>query len=183
MNNDVAQVLERAAAAQREADERYGPAGTPRGHGGPRTARDAIVRRCYPARPEAVPLSRAAVVRLAAQAALDSRRLGAVALAVSEAVTNAVVHAYAEAPGQIHLTAALTGAELTVLVADDGAGPRTPARTPGRGWGWPLISDCCDTVTISERGTGGTQVELRWTMEDSHDPGGTDPGASGLVAS
>ncbi|HWE11040.1 MAG TPA: ATP-binding protein [Solirubrobacteraceae bacterium] len=176
MNNDVVELLERTATVQREAADLL-VAAAARGADGnaARASRDAVVRRCYPAHPASVSLARAAVARLAAQAGMSQGRLDAVRLAVSETVTNAVVHAYPAGSGEIHLMTALTATELTVLVADDGIGPRGPARRRGRGWGWLVISDSSDSVTITQRGRGGTQVEIRWTLA----PGDGAPGPGG----
>lgn len=164
-NNAVAELLGRAAAAQDEADELCAQAASllrkRRAEG---QIRGGAVRRCYPATANSVRLARAAVARLAARAEPSAARLDAVRLAVSEAVTNAAIHAYPTLPGQIHLTAALAEGELTVLIADDGVGPRTPPRRPGPGWGWPLMSGCSDSLTITQRGNGGTLVEIRWNL-------------------
>ena len=164
--NAVGQLLTRATAAQREADALCVPATTVVGkRGAEGRTREAAVRRCYPAVAGSVPLARAAVARLAARAKPSPARLDAVRLAVSEAVTNAAIHAYPSMPGQIHIPAALATGELTVLIADDGVGPRTPPRRPGPGWGWPLMTSCSDRLTITQRGNGGTLVEVRWNLE------------------
>ena len=59
----------------------------------------------------------------------------AVALAVSEAVTNAIVHAYVDAPepGEIEVIAQRIGDDcLEILVCDDGRGMLPAPRQPGR---------------------------------------------------
>jgi serine/threonine-protein kinase RsbW len=156
---DVSDLLARTAEVQMEADGR-GASPAASGRGPDRR----IVRRCYGAKPEAVPLARAAVARLARAASVPEPQLQAIRLAVSEAVTNVVVHAYGDAEGCVHLTAALAGGELIVLVADDGRGPRNQQRTGRRGWGWPVIAASSDEFTITERDNGGTQVEIRWAL-------------------
>lgn len=163
--NAVGELLGRAAAAQREANARCADASRARRRSQSRRERNSAVRRCYAAVPSSVPLARAAVVRLATQAGMSPGRVDSVRLAVSEAVTNAAVHAYPWSTGQIHLTATLADGRLTVLVADDGVGPRAPARNPGPGWGVPLMSGCSDDIVITERAGGGTLVEIRWTLE------------------
>ena len=42
--------------------------------------------------------------------------------AVSEAVTNAVIHGYRKNPGIIYIEAAITGQELTIIIKDNGSG-------------------------------------------------------------
>jgi anti-sigma regulatory factor (Ser/Thr protein kinase) len=124
----------------------------------------------YPAKPSAVRLARAAVVEFAGASIGDPARLEAVGVAISEAVTNAVVHAYQDGhldpdrEPQVRVTARLAGGELWVLVADDGCGFQTQSRTPGLGWGLPLIADACDGLTIAERAEGGTEVRMRFDL-------------------
>ena len=74
-------------------------------------------------------------------------------MVVSEAVTNAVVHAYRdrERPGQVHVSASLEDEGVEVAVADDGIGLRPRADSPGVGLGMPLIADLADRVEIPER--------------------------------
>ncbi len=164
-NHQVAELLQRAAAAQREADAFCAQAAAllrqRRAQG---RTREGVVRRCYPAVTTSVPLARAAVARLARRGGMTPDQLDAVRLAVSEAVTNVVVHAYPSSTGPIHVTAVLTADELTVLIADDGVGPRSWPQRPGAGWGWPLLSSSSDVMTISQRANGGTLVEIRWQI-------------------
>lgn len=112
-----------------------------------------------------VPLARRAIVQLALDAGATGEQVDRIALAVSEAITNAVLHAYRERPGLVHIAATVVGDELTVLIADDGCGPHVPASTPGLGMGWALIADACDHFTIVERSGGGTEAQLRFTLD------------------
>src|SRR6478735_9563658 len=66
-----------------------------------------------------------------------------VALAVSEVITNVVLHAYvgAPAPGLVYVTAALVDGEgLVVWVGDDGRGMTPRSDSPGIGVGLPLVA-------------------------------------------
>jgi anti-sigma regulatory factor (Ser/Thr protein kinase) len=117
-----------------------------------------------PADPEAPRTARAAIGRLADEAGFGGVRREELVLAVSEAVTNAVVHAYPQQDGQIHLYAALSGKDLTVLVSDDGTGMRQPTRRPGLGLGLMLMAGAADGFVISQRGEGGTEVQLRFSV-------------------
>ena len=58
----------------------------------------------------------------------------AIGVVVSEAVTNAVLHAYRdrERPGQVHVSADLHEEGVEVAVADDGLGMRPRPDSPGR---------------------------------------------------
>jgi len=122
----------------------------------------------YPARAASVPAARAAVAAFAAPNGPTAEQLDSVSLAVSEAVTNAVVHAYpVGVPGPVHLTAALTGRALLVIVADDGCGLGAARETPGLGLGLNLIEDSCDSLTIGASRSGGTQLEMRFVLSSA----------------
>jgi anti-sigma regulatory factor (Ser/Thr protein kinase) len=121
----------------------------------------------YPADAEAVVLIRGLVGEMAARAEADVERLAAIRLAVSEAASNAVLHAYNETPGEIHLTAQVVDGELTVLIADDGCGLTGRSPNPGLGWGWKLIADACDDLTIAERGGGGIEMRMHFRLQPS----------------
>jgi anti-sigma regulatory factor (Ser/Thr protein kinase) len=89
-----------------------------------------------------------------------ARRLGArvddVKIAVSEAVGNAVVHAYRDgATGTIRVTGRHKRGRLLITVADDGIGMTPNPGNPGLRVGIPLITKLCDDVrfTSSEEGT------------------------------
>ncbi|MDR7576704.1 MAG: ATP-binding protein, partial [Armatimonadota bacterium] len=115
------------------------------------------LRLTLPAKPSAVRIARQAVSRLAAEAGLDRRQMLGVQVAVSEAVSNIIEHAYGPAGGPIHLRASLAEGLLTVEVRDVGRW-RTP-REEGRGRGLALMRALADRVTI-ERGETGTTVRV-----------------------
>jgi serine/threonine-protein kinase RsbW/stage II sporulation protein AB (anti-sigma F factor) len=102
-----------------------------------------------PAVPSSVATGRHAVAEFCAGLAVDHE---AVALAVSEAVTNAVVHAYRDdAHGPVRISASLAGSALLVVVNDNGQG-----MTPGTdsGVGLALIARLSSTVEIDGDGAG-----------------------------
>jgi stage II sporulation protein AB (anti-sigma F factor) len=123
--------------------------------------------RSYRAESPSVASARHDLADFAVGHGLEGDYLDALRTAVSEAVTNAVLHAYRDGPGDIHVTAAVTGSELWVLVADDGCGLQTPARTPGLGWGLALIANAVEELVLAERAEHGTEVRMRFTV-----PGG-----------
>ena len=70
-------------------------------------------------------------------------------LAISEAVTNAVVHAFRthELPGTVTVTVEVTSRQLVeAVVRDDGIGMSSRADSPGLGLGLGLIASVADTV-------------------------------------
>ena len=129
----------------------------------------ATVTRSYPAISASVPAARRAVVALAAEAGASRGRLEAIALALSEALTNAVVHAYRGEEGQVHLTAGVVSGELWVLVADDGCGLCARTDSPGLGHGLRLIALSADGLEIVRRSTGGTEVRMQFTLHAAGD--------------
>ena len=119
----------------------------------------------YAAVPESVPIARRALTAVAAAAGVAGDRLEEIRLAVSEALTNAVVHAYRGGPpGHLHVTAAVTSGELWVLIGDDGRGMHARNDSHGLGIGLSLISGLSDDFAIVTRASGGTEVQMRFDV-------------------
>ena len=116
----------------------------------------------FPATAAALPVARRAVVTLARRAGATEERVHAIRLAVSEALTNVVLHAYRDRAGDFHLTAVVAGGELWVLVADDGCGLRPGSDRSGLGLGLALIAQASDELTIVKRSGGGTELRMRF---------------------
>jgi serine/threonine-protein kinase RsbW len=121
----------------------------------------------YRAEPETVPRARRAVTDFALGAGADSRQVDAVRLASSEAITNAVAHAYRDQPGPVYVTAAVVEGELWILIADDGCGLEPRTDRPGLGLGLGLISQVSDDLAIVPRASGGTEVRMRFNIAQS----------------
>lgn len=113
------------------------------------------LHRRLPARPESIAALRHAVVDFAGSSGASDRQREDIALAVSEAVTNAVIHAYAgdAIPGDVAVQAWMQDRSLEVVVCDEGIGmvPRTDS--PGLGLGLPLIGQVTQQI-----GIGGTET-------------------------
>jgi anti-sigma regulatory factor (Ser/Thr protein kinase) len=98
----------------------------------------------------------------ARQAAADlAREVGAseedVKLAVSEAMGNAVLHAFnGRAPGSITLTATPEPGALVITVADNGKGMTPNLDSPGLGLGISLITKVADDVRFDSTDAGTT---------------------------
>ena len=92
--------------------------------------------------------------------------------AVSEAVTNCIVHAYPDSIGPVTLTAALyEGGLVRITVSDRGVGiadveqallPMYTTGTPAEraGLGFAVMQSCMDTVKVSSAPGRGTRVTL-----------------------
>lgn len=121
----------------------------------------------YPAVAGSVALARAAVVGFAQRAGASQATVEAVQLGVSEAVTNAVVHAYSDAaePGAVEVAAALAEGELWVIVADAGSGLRPRRDGPGLGLGLGLIAQVSDGVDLEHRASGGLELRMRFVVD------------------
>ena len=118
----------------------------------------------FPAVSDSVPRARQAVVALAAGAGASEQQIDAIRLATSEALTNAVVHAYEGAPGLIHVSAELRNGGLDVTVADDGSGLRPRLDRRGMGLGLALIAEATQEMAIVKRPSGGTAVQMRFRL-------------------
>jgi anti-sigma regulatory factor (Ser/Thr protein kinase) len=122
-----------------------------------------------PAEPQSVSRARRAVLDALKGIAVDRDAIGVV---VSEAVTNAVLHAYRdrERPGRVHVSAQLHGEGVEIAVADDGLGMRPRPDSPGVGLGMPLIADLADSVVISSG--PGTTVSAHFLLMGAAGPHG-----------
>jgi serine/threonine-protein kinase RsbW len=119
----------------------------------------------YAALAESVPHARNDVVAFAVRRGASQAQIEAIRLAVSEAVSNVVLHAYdGSEPGEIHVTAEIAARDLWVLISDEGRGFQAPARAPGLGWGLPLIAHMTDRLEIAERAEGGTEIRMRFAL-------------------
>jgi len=128
----------------------------------------------YPAIPGSLPIARRKVTALARAAGADSAVVDEIRLAVSEAVTNVIMHAYRDGgAGSIQLIAAAAGGELWVLVADDGGGLRPRWDSPGLGLGLTLIAHASDELTIAGRSSGGTELQMRFRLSSTADLDGS----------
>jgi serine/threonine-protein kinase RsbW len=117
----------------------------------------------WQARLPAIPLSvgaiRGEVEAIARRCRMDEERVGDVKLAVSEAATNVVVHAYRDRDpppggGTIAATAIAEEGELVVVIADDGLGMSPRPDSPGLGLGLSLIASLAERVQVVGRPRG-----------------------------
>jgi serine/threonine-protein kinase RsbW len=118
-----------------------------------------------PARAEGVGVVRQALAGMADALAFDPAVLSDMKMAVTEACTNVVVHAYDEDAGQLEVQMLAGDEGLTIVVRDYGSGIQPkPARTepPALGLGLPLIAALTDAFEL--RGTAGQGTEVRMTF-------------------
>jgi anti-sigma regulatory factor (Ser/Thr protein kinase) len=115
-----------------------------------------------PAVPSSVTALRGDIAAFVSAAGIGEPLLTSVKLAVSEAVTNAVMHAYvgAEQPGEVRLDARVLDERVLVTVADDGCGMVPRLDSPGLGVGLPFIAHTTDTLDIEAGDRGGTRLRM-----------------------
>ena len=115
-----------------------------------------------PARAENVAVVRHAFGGLGEALSLPEQLLSDIKLAVTEACTNVVIHAYPEEEGPMEVRAAVGDGELSVVVRDEGRGVVPRADSPGLGLGLPLIATLTESL---ELGTGDDeQTEVRMSF-------------------
>jgi len=117
---------------------------------------------CHPGSPDVVPSFRHAAVDFAAAQGADADLCHDIALAVSEAVTNAVKHADAREDETISLTASVEDDWLEIRVLDRGAGFGNP-ESDGLGLGLSIIARLSAHLTISQEGRG-TELIMRFPL-------------------
>jgi serine/threonine-protein kinase RsbW len=116
------------------------------------------------ATPDAVGLVRQLLVREAGRLGANEDLRDRVALAVSESVTNVVLHAYRNEPepGEVVVEMEHRDATLTLSVRDQGMGLVPRLDSPGLGLGLPLMAQLADGFDIfSSRGEGRRGVDVR----------------------
>jgi serine/threonine-protein kinase RsbW len=116
-----------------------------------------------PAEPASVPTFRHRATQFAAEHGVGKEVIADVALAVSEAVTNAVK--YANVPGVksvVELSAATTGDWLELKVRDRGEG-FGKGSSDGLGLGLAIIARLCADLKIVQEGDG-TEVRMRFPL-------------------
>src|SRR6476469_3495553 len=114
-----------------------------------------------PAREASVPELRGAVQDFAERAGAAKSLLLDLALAVSEAVTNAVIHAFIDRdPGTVRVTASTRAGEIVIVVTDDGRGMQPRPDSPGLGMGLPLIGQLSAHFDIRVPPGGGTELSM-----------------------
>ncbi|HEV3071234.1 MAG TPA: ATP-binding protein [Solirubrobacteraceae bacterium] len=118
-----------------------------------------------PARAENVAIVRHALGALGEVLAVDAQTLSDIRLAVTEACTNVVVHAYPDGhEGPLEVLATLAGEELTVVVRDEGAGISPRRDSPGLGLGLPLIASLAENVQLGHDEQKRTEVRMTFSL-------------------
>jgi serine/threonine-protein kinase RsbW len=116
------------------------------------------------ARAENVAVVRHALRRFLEPLSIEELLIGDILLAVSEACTNSVVHAYRDATGPVHVQASVTAERVEVLVRDEGSGIAPRVESGGLGIGLPVIMALAHSVAIRAASGGGTELRMRFPL-------------------
>lgn len=121
-----------------------------------------------PARAENVAVVRHAFGGLGDALDVDDQILADVKLAVTEACTNVVVHAYPNGDGPMEIAASVRDGRLFIVVRDDGRGMLPRPNSPGLGLGLPLIATLAESLELGRGEDDRTEVRMTFRLA----PGG-----------
>lgn len=137
---------------------------------------DNYIKLEFPARSVNEGFARAVAAAFVSQLDPTLTELGDIKTAVSEAVTNAVVHAYPNEMGVIQMRLRiLSGGDLEIVVKDRGVGiadverARTPLYTTGgedrSGMGFTIMEGFMDKLRVRSIPGRGTTVTMRRKLQ------------------
>jgi serine/threonine-protein kinase RsbW len=130
------------------------------------------VRLALPALPANVALVRQALAGLTDTLGVDPARAADMKIALTEACTNVVVHAYGGEPGPLEVTMAVEHGRLVLGVRDRGSGLHPlPGRDEGAplGFGLALIASLSDELGLVG-GRHGTELRIAFALSGGSAP-------------
>lgn len=122
-----------------------------------------------PARAENVAVVRHAFGGLGDVLDVGDQMLADIKLAVTEACTNVVVHAYPDREGPLGVAAILDDRTLTVVVVDEGRGITPRPDSPGLGLGLPLIATLAESLELGTSADNQTEVRMTFNLDAAGD--------------
>jgi anti-sigma regulatory factor (Ser/Thr protein kinase) len=126
-----------------------------------------------PCTPSAVSDSRHRAAGFAAEAGASDEVAEAIALAVSETVTNVILHAYDGADGRVSVSCRVDGERFTVKVVDEGRGIAPRPDSPGIGHGLAIVGAVVQSLDFAPGATNGRGTAV--TMVFGPDPSTNGP--------
>ena len=125
------------------------------------------VRLSIPAKPEYITLGRLALTAIGRLHELEDEVLGDLKLALTEACTNSVRHAYTDGEGEVEIVYELRPGRLAVEVRDEGPGFPPPDRELGEhdelsegGLGIAIIRALTDEFDLVDSDRGGSRLRF-----------------------
>jgi serine/threonine-protein kinase RsbW len=119
-----------------------------------------------PASRSSVPALRERVVGFAREHGVTDDVRARLALTVTEAGGNVVLHAYAPGEeGTLHFAVDIEGEDLQVVIADEGWGIRTHHRSDGLGLGLRLVAQLSSDFGIRSRDPSGVEIWMRFVLD------------------
>jgi anti-sigma regulatory factor (Ser/Thr protein kinase) len=125
-----------------------------------------------PARAENVAVARHAIGGLGDVIDVSDQTLADVKLAVTEACTNVVVHAYPAGDGPMGVRATVNDDLLRIVIIDQGRGILPRADSPGLGLGLPLIATLAESLELGTGSNEETEVRMTFRLGASDGAGG-----------
>jgi serine/threonine-protein kinase RsbW len=124
------------------------------------------VKLTLPARPENVSVIRHVLGAFAEALRLPDELVEDLRLAVTEACTNVVRHAYpVDQTGSVEISIHPLDEGVSVVVSDHGRGIGTSSDTTGPGLGLPLIAAIADEVELHPVPGGGSRVAMTFSRQ------------------
>ncbi len=120
--------------------------------------------------------ARVAIAAFASQLDPTLEQINEIKTAVSEAVTNCIVHGYRDKIGTIYITAKLSKNKLIISIRDKGCGienvekAREPLFTTGNenersGMGFTIMESFMDKINVVSKVEKGTKVTMTKTLD------------------
>jgi len=133
---------------------------------------DNFMKLEFPAKSTNEAFARATVGAFAVQLDITASELADIKTAVSEAVTNSIVHGYINSIGVISVACRIIGDELEITVSDSGVGIEniemamqplftTDATGERSGMGFTVMQTFMDDLTVISKYGEGTTVTMR----------------------
>jgi serine/threonine-protein kinase RsbW len=134
------------------------------------------LRLTFPSRPEYLVLGRLVLSGLARVRPIDPDTLGDLKLALTEASSNSIRHAYGQSAGTVEVVYSLGESRLTVEVSDEGPGfdaaepqPKDEALDEG-GLGLAIIHAVCDETELGRRPDGsGSWIRFAKRLDEEEE--------------
>lgn len=130
---------------------------------GTTTPQSSGVHLSLPARPENVAVVRHVMGAFADALDLPEKTLADIRLAVTEACTNVVRHAYGEEGGRMDVEVHPRPERLEIVVADSGRGIAPSTDRGGPGLGLAMIGQLADRVQVDRTVHAGSRVAMSFS--------------------